>query len=1024
MSEQNINNNIEEEIEENQNEQNQEEYEEENINQQVEEEEGQEFEVAFDIQINDISYILLIGKTEESKLILRLVDKEDDTKPFYQNEFSLEELKEINNYFLNFTNENDAIDSIIKNLNENDKEIEILDENNIKLTVQLNEESGNNVDFILPKISYEFEGEYEQINNIQNGANKINIRNEEDGYLNKDGIEEVENENENENIEEENYMEHEEANLEYSEENNEKQEEMDSSPQNQNIENINIDNKVQIQPKNEEQNIQNEFISDKKKENTLSNIIADTNQKNINNNDNIQNQEINLENEEKKEINEIKEEKEKEAEKNGEETKISKVIEELKNNLDSLGGAMNYMEQQDEEEQEQNMNENEINIKNNNEDFSLFKKEIIKMFNQLSENFNSQQKLIKEENDKKMKELENKLNMKDNELNDIKNNFKTLNEKINNIQNETKKEINKLNDEIRNIKNQENTPSRKYDRANIDNYKKNNNELEKITNNMNLKIKDIEQKINNMKNDINKNNKTNENINIRSLFDRMNIFENKLKKNDETLLNNTKLINDKKNNTDNKILSMETKLSNIETSIKERKNLYDRISTLENKSKGFDNKINNLENNKKTSNDIKEIIERLNNLENLTNDFESEKKELEEYCQKKIEELNNTEIINQVNNLINLSNKHETNIKKLNESFNDIKKQVTKKMSKTHNISKQPNKIGELYQQINISGDERRKPITANVKKQTGQKLSENDINRNNMVTKNYRIMRQIEDQSIPEKKKYISQTYNRDYKLESHSMNRLNIKPANVIDNNVEYQINTRPRSRSKENKRKKEQQNTYESQPLQKNYRTQLYSYPNTNINQYENGINESNIIEVEDDIAFIDNRLSQLFPNNDFNYNLVYRATEDGDKASDFHKRCDKIGPNITLVKTKNGYVFGGFTTKNWEHLKRDININKPNLGSASRDPNAFGFSVNYQKIYENERKNEFAIWCNRNYGPTFKNNFFQIYDNSLQKGGYCSVRHNSHYGGQNSDYEISGGEPKFKISEIEVFEIKFQ
>ena len=84
------------------------------------------------------------------------------------------------------------------------------------------------------------------------------------------------------------------------------------------------------------------------------------------------------------------------------------------------------------------------------------------------------------------------------------------------------------------------------------------------------------------------------------------------------------------------------------------------------------------------------------------------------------------------------------------------------------------------------------------------------------------------------------------------------------------------------------------------------------------------------------------------------MVYRASEDGDKAADFHRCCDKIGPNVTLIKTRNGYIFGGFTVKNWEHLKRDININKPNLGSASRDPKAFCFSINYQKIYENIRK----------------------------------------------------------------------
>ena len=80
MADQNKNKNIEEEeIEENDIGQNPEEYEEEMINQNVEEEEEQEFTVAFDIQINDGSYILLIGKTEESKLILRLVDKEDNT---------------------------------------------------------------------------------------------------------------------------------------------------------------------------------------------------------------------------------------------------------------------------------------------------------------------------------------------------------------------------------------------------------------------------------------------------------------------------------------------------------------------------------------------------------------------------------------------------------------------------------------------------------------------------------------------------------------------------------------------------------------------------------------------------------------------------------------------------------------------------------------------------------------------------------------------------------------------------------
>ena len=278
------------------------------------------------------------------------------------------------------------------------------------------------------------------------------------------------------------------------------------------------------------------------------------------------------------------------------------------------------------------------------------------------------------------------------------------------------------------------------------------------------------------------------------------------------------------------------------------------------------------------------------------------------------------------------------------------------------------------------------------------------------------------EKEKKEQEQKYISQTFNRGNQLTSHSVNRLNIRPENAIDNKIEYQVYTKPRSRSKEHKSNKVQQNL-DNQP--KKYKIKNYQYSNTEVNQYqyESGINDSCIIQ-EDDVEFIENKLQEIYPNSNISYNLVYRASEDGDKSLDFHKRCDKIGPNITFIKTLKGYIFGGFTVKNWEHLKRDINVNKPNLGSASRDPKAFGFSVNYQKIYNNEKKNEFAIWCNRNYGPTFKNNFFQIFDNCLKKGGYCSLKNNSHFGGQNSDYEITGGEQRFGVYEVEVFELIFE
>ena len=136
-----------------------EEYEEENMNENGEEEEGQDV-YAFDIQINEDSYLLVVGKTDENKLLLRLIDKEDETKPFFQNEFSLEDLRNINPFFNNVEDENIAFQYIIGNLNDADKEIKIVDQEKIKLSLSINEDGGKvDISFVLFKTMNDFDGE-------------------------------------------------------------------------------------------------------------------------------------------------------------------------------------------------------------------------------------------------------------------------------------------------------------------------------------------------------------------------------------------------------------------------------------------------------------------------------------------------------------------------------------------------------------------------------------------------------------------------------------------------------------------------------------------------------------------------------------------------------------------------------------------------------------------------------------------------------------------------------------------------
>ena len=155
-----------------------------------------------------------------------------------------------------------------------------------------------------------------------------------------------------------------------------------------------------------------------------------------------------------------------------------------------------------------------------------------------------------------------------------------------------------------------------------------------------------------------------------------------------------------------------------------------------------------------------------------------------------------------------------------------------------------------------------------------------------------------------------------------------------------------------------------------------------------------------------------------------NLVYRASRDGDLAKDFHFKCDFIGPNLTLIKTKKKYIFGGFTIKTWKHLFKDVNNEDPECGTELKDEQAFGFSLNENKIYENGKPDESIIYCNSNYGPCFKNFFFKIFDKCFENGGICGTIQESNFIGIEQEYEFNGGEQYFKVEEIEVFQIAFR
>lgn len=91
------------------------------------------------------------------------------------------------------------------------------------------------------------------------------------------------------------------------------------------------------------------------------------------------------------------------------------------------------------------------------------------------------------------------------------------------------------------------------------------------------------------------------------------------------------------------------------------------------------------------------------------------------------------------------------------------------------------------------------------------------------------------------------------------------------------------------------------------------------------------------------------------------LAYRATKDGFAAKRFHEKCDGVPKTLTIVKTSNSYIFGGYAQEPWDQS-----------GEYIYDKNAFVFSLINKKqapIRIPCTNPATAITSHRHSGPTF-------------------------------------------------------
>ena len=158
----------------------------------------------------------------------------------------------------------------------------------------------------------------------------------------------------------------------------------------------------------------------------------------------------------------------------------------------------------------------------------------------------------------------------------------------------------------------------------------------------------------------------------------------------------------------------------------------------------------------------------------------------------------------------------------------------------------------------------------------------------------------------------------------------------------------------------------------------------------------------------------------------FTLLFRAARDGFSVSKFHQKCNGQDNTVTIVKTTNDYIFGGYTSVSWD-----------SSSSYKYDQNAFLFSLRRAGVSSNQRFNiisnyQNAIYCNQGYGPTFgAGHDFVVRDSTTTSFSGTSTpntfytSYNYHY--SNNHYEfhsVFAGSSSFIAQELEVYKIELK
>ena len=99
-----------------------------------------------------------------------------------------------------------------------------------------------------------------------------------------------------------------------------------------------------------------------------------------------------------------------------------------------------------------------------------------------------------------------------------------------------------------------------------------------------------------------------------------------------------------------------------------------------------------------------------------------------------------------------------------------------------------------------------------------------------------------------------------------------------------------------------------------------------------------------------------------------------SENGAFSKNFHEFCDNKGPSLSIIKTKNNNIFGGFTPLNW---------NSNNTAIKDEKNSTFLFSLNLMKKFDIINIKNYSIYYFPNNAPYFGASDIRL-EKNMKKG----------------------------------------